>query len=297
VQKFTLYLITHFSVIGWPSQSLRSEGLNHPFLFNYEAPAEYSATLMASWQPVPSWCKGIPRAQSPKHPLPFPIMVPLQQSLSWSLTVGTRQASTLDPKEGGEGVNVPPHSESLDVRPATACRTERDDDTPPEWGKHLTSTKDPRDFPPPGVIRLTRHKFRCQKPYEGKTFKVHDSWTADSLQSLRALIKSTPSQKTLDPIKEPKENKEGKVPLPQEVPECRSNPLSTAPRPSALQPATRKRVASSLGPIPGKVKRSLTMSTVLEDPMDFDKSGTRVTATSSEHCAGDASEKFKEDDT
>ncbi|OBS81881.1 hypothetical protein A6R68_24129, partial [Neotoma lepida] len=36
------------------------------------------------------------------------------------------------------------------------------------------------------------------------------------------------------------------------------------------------------------------MSTVLEEPMDFDQSGTRITATTSGHCAGDASEKFKE---
>ncbi|OBS71825.1 hypothetical protein A6R68_13598, partial [Neotoma lepida] len=39
------------------------------------------------------------------------------------------------------------------------------------------------------------------------------------------------------------------------------------------------------------------MSTMLEEPTDFDQSGTRVTATSLGHCAGDASEKFKEDDT
>ncbi|OBS59368.1 hypothetical protein A6R68_09507 [Neotoma lepida] len=173
---------------------------------------------------------------------------------------------------------------------------QRDDDTPPEWGKHLTSTEDPRDFPSQGVIRLTRHKFRCQKPYEGKTFKVPDSRTADSLQSLRALIESTSSQKTLDPTKEPKENKEGKVPLPQEVPECTSNPLGKEPRPSALQPATRKRVAF-WGPIHGKVKRSLTMSTVLEELMVFDQSGTRVTATSSGLSAVDASENFEDDDT
>ncbi|OBS66793.1 hypothetical protein A6R68_04685, partial [Neotoma lepida] len=93
---------------------------------------------------------------------------------------------------------------------------QRDDDIPPQLGKHLTSTKGPRDFPPPEMIRLTRHKFRCQKPYEGKTFKVPDSRTADSLRNLRALIKSTSSQKTLDPKKEPKENKEEKVPLPPE---------------------------------------------------------------------------------
>ncbi|OBS69107.1 hypothetical protein A6R68_02352 [Neotoma lepida] len=166
----------------------------------------------------------------------------------------------------------------------------KDDDTPPERGKYLTSTEDPWDFPP------QEHKFRCQKPCEGKIFKVPDSRTADSLQSLRALIKSTSSQKTLDPIKEPKGNKEGKIPLPQEVPECRSNPLAKESRPWALQPAIRKRVVF-WGPIHGKVKRSLTMSTVLEEPMDFDQSGTRVTATSSGLSVVDASENFEDDDT
>ncbi|OBS59437.1 hypothetical protein A6R68_09438, partial [Neotoma lepida] len=152
---------------------------------------------------------------------------------------------------------------------------QKDDDSPLEWGKHLTSTEDPWDFPPQEVIRLTWHKFRCQKPYEGKIFKVPDSRTADSLQSLRALIKSTSSQKTLDPIKEPKGNKEGKVPLLQEVPECRSNPLGKEPRPWALQRAVRKRVVF-WGPIHWKVKRSLTMPTVLEEPTDFDQSDVDI---------------------
>ncbi|OBS64040.1 hypothetical protein A6R68_07421, partial [Neotoma lepida] len=184
---------------------------------------------------------------------------------------------------------------SQPLRPGTPFPfPQKDDDSPPEWGKYLTSTEDPWDFPPQEVIRLTWHKFRCQKPYEGKIFKVPDSRTADNLQSLRALIKSTSSQKTLDPIKEPKGNKEGKVPLLQEVPECRSNPLDKEPRPWALQLAIRKRVVF-WGPIHGKVKRSLT--TVLEEPMDFDQSGTRVTATSSGLSVVDASENFEDDDT
>ncbi|OBS70428.1 hypothetical protein A6R68_01031, partial [Neotoma lepida] len=124
---------------------------------------------------------------------------------------------------------------------------QKDDDTPPEWGKHLTSTKDRWDLPLRGMIPLTWHKFRCQKPYEGKTFKVPDSWTTDSLQSLRALIKITSSQKTLDPIKEPKENKEGKVPLSREVPECRSNPLSKKSRPSICLTACDQKKSGLFG--------------------------------------------------
>ncbi|XP_057616584.1 mucin-17-like [Chionomys nivalis] len=196
-----------------------------------------------------------------------------------------------------------------------------DDDILSQWGKHLphrpgtpfrgrrpgtpysvsqetylTSTKFPRDFAPPGVLRLTRHKFRCQKPYEDKTVKIPYTGTSGSLRSLRALIKTTSSKKTLDPLKDLKEIKERQVPLPPEVPDCRSNPLSREPRPSALPPATRKRVASTSVHRPGKVQRSLDMSTVFEEPMDFDHSGTRVSVTSPRHCAGDASEKVNEDD-
>ena len=49
--------------------------------------------------------------------------------------------------------------------------------------------------------------------------------------------------------------------------------------------------------IPGKVTRSQSMSTVFEEPMDFDQLGARVPATSSKHGTGDASKKFKEDHT
>ncbi|KAL6090470.1 hypothetical protein STEG23_033280, partial [Scotinomys teguina] len=108
----------------------------------------------------------------------------------------------------------------------------RDNDSSPKWGKHLTSIKYPKDFASTGVIRLTRHKFRCQKPYSDKTFKVPDLRTADSLRSLRARMKSTSSNNSLEPINEQKENKEEKVPLLKEVPECRSDPLSCVSRPS-----------------------------------------------------------------
>lgn len=171
------------------------------------------------------------------------------------------------------------------------------DDRASQWETYLTSTKFPRDFAPPGVLRLARHKFRCQKPYEDKTFKIRNTGTADRLRSLRALIKTKSSKKTLDPLKELKEIKEGQDPLPPEVPGCRSNPLSREPRPSVLPPATRKRVAPTSVHRPGKVQRRLDMSTVFEEPMDFDHSGTRVSATSPRHCAGDTSENVNEDDT
>nr|XP_048286097.1 mucin-12-like [Myodes glareolus]XP_048286098.1 mucin-12-like [Myodes glareolus]XP_048286099.1 mucin-12-like [Myodes glareolus]XP_048286100.1 mucin-12-like [Myodes glareolus]XP_048286101.1 mucin-12-like [Myodes glareolus]XP_048286102.1 mucin-12-like [Myodes glareolus] len=171
------------------------------------------------------------------------------------------------------------------------------DDRASQWETYLTSTKFPRDFAPPGVLRLARHKFRCQKPYEDKTFKIRNTGTADRLRSLRALIKTKSSKKTLDPLKELKEIKEGQDPLPPEVPGCRSNPLSREPRPSVLPPATRKRVAPTSVHRPGKVQRCLDMSTVFEEPMDFDHSGTRVSATSPRHCAGDTSENVNEDDT
>ena len=170
------------------------------------------------------------------------------------------------------------------------------DDSAPQWETYLTSTKFPRDFAPPGVLRLARHKFRCQKPYRDKTAKIPYTGTADSLRSLRALIKTTSSKKTLDPLKELKEIKEGQVLLPPEVPDCRSNPLSREPRPSVLPPATRKRVASTSLHRPGKVQRSLDMSTVFEESMDFDHSGTRLSATSPRHRAGDTGEKVNEDD-
>ena len=50
-------------------------------------------------------------------------------------------------------------------------------------------------------------------------------------------------------------------------------------------------------PIPEKVKRSQSMSTVFEEPMDFDQLGARVPATSSKLSIRDASKKFKEDHT
>ena len=101
----------------------------------------------------------------------------------------------------------------------------------------------------------------------------------------------------MDPLKELKEIKEGQDPLPPEVPDYRSNPLNREPRPPVLPPATRKRVAPTSVHRPGKVQRRLDMSTVFDKPMDFDHSGTRVSAMSPRHCALDATENVNEDDT
>ncbi|MEJ1286525.1 hypothetical protein NN561_017533 [Cricetulus griseus] len=185
---------------------------------------------------------------------------------------------------------------------------EWDNDTPTQRGKHLTSTEDPWHFPPPRVIRPSRRKIKWQKPYEDKPFKVPDNVPAKRLQNLRTLTKSSSSKKTLNPLEELKEISEGKCALPSKVPEFKSNPLSREPRPSALQPDTRKRVASSSVPtrkrvastsvpIPEKVQKSLDTSTVFEQPMDLDQEGNTVPTTSSRHCAGDTSENFNTDDT
>ncbi|KAL6030677.1 hypothetical protein STEG23_026700 [Scotinomys teguina] len=132
---------------------------------------------------------------------------------------------------------------------------QRNDDTSSRWRKSSTSIKDPRDLAPPGAIRL-RHKFRCQKPYEDKTFKVPGSRTADRLWSPTALRKKTSSKKTLDP----KDNNGGKVLLLMKAAEGRSNPPSRKPRPSASQPATKR-----------------TVTTVSEEPMDTGQPDTKVT--------------------
>lgn len=56
---------------------------------------------------VSPWCKRDPRAQTPKHPKAFPLTVPLQQILSWQMTVGTTLVSTLDLTKGEERVLIP----------------------------------------------------------------------------------------------------------------------------------------------------------------------------------------------
>lgn len=150
---------------------------------------------------------------------------------------------------------------------------------------------------PEGLCTSGVHKFRCKKPYKDKTSKIPNTGTADRLQSLGAITKTTSSKKTLDPLKELKEIKEGQVPLSLDVSDCRSNPLSGEHRPSSLPPATRKRVASTSVHRPGKVQRSLDISTVFEEPTDFNHWSTRVSATSPRPCTADASEKVTENDT
>ncbi|XP_076562412.1 uncharacterized protein LOC143433943 [Arvicanthis niloticus] len=166
----------------------------------------------------------------------------------------------------------------------------------PQWGKHLIS-RNPRDFVPPGLIRPTRHKFTCTKPYEDQRFKKPDAKVTEKLQELKDLIKASANKSTLEPLRDLKENRTLTVPLPLRVPEGMSNPLTRDTRPSVLQPATRKRVASSSVPIPGKVKKSRAVSTGFEEPMDFDQLGRSVPATSTKHSSEDASSNFKEDHT
>uniref|UniRef100_A0A9L6KDT8 Uncharacterized protein n=4 Tax=Mus musculus TaxID=10090 RepID=A0A9L6KDT8_MOUSE len=182
-------------------------------------------------------------------------------------------------------------------RPGTPFTVPQPDgNTLPQQGKHLTS-RDPRDFAPPGLLRRTRYKFRCPNPYEDQRFKKPDAHVTEKLQKLKALVKASAKKRTSDPLRNLKENKKWTVTLPLRVPEGTSHPLTRDTRPSVLQPATRKRVASSSVPIPGKVKRSQSMSTVFEEPMDFAQLGDRVPAASSKNGAGDASHKFKEDHT
>ncbi|MEJ1286522.1 hypothetical protein NN561_017530 [Cricetulus griseus] len=172
-----------------------------------------------------------------------------------------------------------------------------DDDRPPQWGKHLTSTEDPKDFPLAGVIPLTRHKFKSLKHCKDKTFEVPDIVTGHRLLSRRTLKKISSSKKTLKLLEYLKGIGEGNLVLPLEVSECRSKRLRRQhKRESALRPDTRKRLALTCVPIPGKVKRSLNMSSVFQYPMDFNQSGNIVPATSSRYFAGEASEKFNAED-
>ena len=182
-------------------------------------------------------------------------------------------------------------------RPGTPFTVPQPDgNTLPQQGKHLTS-RDPRDFDHPGLLRRTRYKFRSPNPYEDQRFKKPDAHVTEKLQKLKALVKASAKKRIPDPLRNLKENKKWTVTIPLRVPEGTSHPLTRDTRPSVLQPATRKRVASSSVPIPGKVTRSQSMSTVFEEPMDFDQLGDRVPAASSTNGAGDASHKFKEDHT
>lgn len=129
--------------------------------------------------------------------------------------------------------------------------------------------------------------------------KKKKTWShvTEKLQKPKALIKHSSNNRTLDPLKDLKENIKWTVTLPLRFPEFTSNPLTRDTRQSVLQPSTRKWVASSAVPMHRQVKRSQPMSTGFEEPRDFDQSGARVPAASSKHRAGDTSHKFKEDNT
>ncbi|XP_031224939.1 uncharacterized protein LOC116089740 isoform X1 [Mastomys coucha] len=232
-----------------------------------------------------------------------------------------RQASEpqFSPSDKRPPVSQPP-------RPRTSFSVPQPNiDTLPQWGKHLqasqpprpgspfsvpqpdsntlsqcrkhTTSRDLRDFVPPGLLRPTRPEFRCQKPYDDHRLKKPGAHVTEELQKLKACIKASANKRTLGPLRDLKEKKKWTVPLPLRVPEGMSKPLTRDTRPSVLQPATRKRVASTSVPIPGKVKRSRPRSTGFEEPMEVDQLGTRVPATSTKHSTRDASEKFKEDHT
>ena len=159
------------------------------------------------------------------------------------------------------------------------------------------SSRNPRDFVPPGLLRPTRHKFRSSKPHEDQRFKKPDAHVTEELQKLKALIKGSANQRTLDPLRDLKENKKLTVSLPLRVSSEMSNPLARGTRTSALQPATSKRVASSSVLTQGKVKRGKSMSTGFEEPVDFDKMHARVPTTSTKRRTRVASEMLKEDHT
>ena len=125
-------------------------------------------------------------------------------------------------------------------RPGTPFTVPQPDgNTLPQQGKHLTS-RDPRDFAPPGLLRRTRYKFRCPNPYEDQRFKKPDAHVTEKLQKLKALVKASAKKSTPDPLRNLKENKKWTVTLPLRVPEGTSHPLTRDTRQSVLQPATRK---------------------------------------------------------
>ena len=70
--------------------------------------------------------------------------------------------------------------------------------------------------------------------------KKSDAHVADELQKPKALIKHSSNNRTLDPLKDLKENIKWTVTLPLRFPEFTSNPLTRDTRQSVLPPSTRK---------------------------------------------------------
>jgi hypothetical protein len=64
---------------------------------------------------------------------------------------------------------------------------------------------------PPGLLRPTQHKFSCLKPYEDQRFKKLDAHVTEKLQKLKALVKASANKRTLDPLRDLKENKKWTV--------------------------------------------------------------------------------------
>ena len=68
-------------------------------------------------------------------------------------------------------------------RPGTPFTVPQPDgNTLPQQGKHLTS-RDPRDFDHPGLLRRTRYKFRSPNPYEDQRFKKPDAHVTETQSS------------------------------------------------------------------------------------------------------------------
>ena len=70
--------------------------------------------------------------------------------------------------------------------------------------------------------------------------KKSDAHVIEKLQKLKALVKALANKRTMDPLRDLKENKKWTGPLPLRVPDGMSNPLTRDTRQSVLQPATRK---------------------------------------------------------
>ncbi|XP_031204376.1 uncharacterized protein LOC116075399 [Mastomys coucha] len=222
---------------------------------------------------LPQWGEHLQASQPPRPGTPFSV----PQLNTDTLPQWGEHLQASQPPRPGTPFNVPPP----------------DSNTLSQCGKHTTS-RDLRDFVPLGLHRPTRSEFGCPKPYDDQKFQKPDAYVTEELQKLKACIMASANKRTLGPLRDLKEKKKWTVPLPLRVPEGMSNPLTRDTRPSVLQPATRKRVASTSVPIPGKVKRSRPMSTGFEEPMDDDQLGTRVPATSTKHSTRDASEKFRD---
>jgi len=71
------------------------------------------------------------------------------------------------------------------------------------------NSRDPSDFPPPGLFSRTGHKFRCSKPYEDQRFKKPDVRVIEMLQKLKDHTKASVNKRALEPRRELTERRNG----------------------------------------------------------------------------------------